>query len=167
MRPPRFLPGIFFLMSLFGVGGGHTEPQPQVTRREYIEGFITLLGRSPSQFRRDGAWALGGVGATALRSVPSLVARLSDRRGQVRRSAMRALVEIGPEASPQVRRALFSPNIRTRWLAAQTLGGLGSGAKVALGKLQELSLQEDEDLRVRRAAWRARRKILGAPGFGD
>jgi HEAT repeat protein len=146
---------------------GWTESRPQVTRREYVEGFMSMLGKSPYQLRRDGAWALGGIGPTAVQSAAALVARLSDRRQPVRRQAARSLVEIGSGAVPQIRKALFSPNPRTRWLASRILHEIGPRAREALDRLRELSLNEDEDPRVRRAAWRARVRLREPLGRGD
>lgn len=156
---------LLLLLVLGSPLGARAEPQAQVTRREYIEGFLTLLGKSPSQFRRDGAWALGGIGPTASRAAPALVARLSDRRPAVRRHAAGALVDLGSVAVPEVRKALRSENPRTRWLAARVLGRLGPRARAALADLGGLVTgdAEDPDRRVRRAAWRARQRILERP----
>ena len=150
------------------VVGGHSaaaqkeETVAVITRRDLIEPLTQLGERSPAEVRVGGAWALGHIGPTAAPAIPDLVHMLSDRRDPVRRQAAWALWKIGSSAVPELLKALESENPRTRVLAAWILGTMRGRARGALDAVTERYLDEGEDRRVRRMAFRARQQIRGA-----
>lgn len=147
-----------------GVGPARAEEEPVavIMRRDLVEPLAQLGTRSPSDVRVGSAWALGHVGPTAAPAVPDLVRMLSDRRDPVRRQAAWALWKIGSAAIPDLLGALESENPRTRVLAAWILGTMRGRARGALDAVTERYLDEGEDRRVRRMAFRARQQIRGA-----
>lgn len=142
-----------------GVAHSAEEPVAVITRRDLIEPLTQLSGGSPEDVRVGGAWALGHIGPTAAPAVPDLVRRLSDRRDPVRRQAAWALWKIGSAAVPDLLGALESENPRTRVLAAWILGTMRGRARGALDAVTERYMDEGEDRRVRRMAFRARQQI--------
>lgn len=167
-RRVRLAASLALLLLLGAVAPLAGATRPMVTRREYVEAFMAHLGESPEQVRSTYGRALGWIGPTALPAAPRLVLLLGDRRAPVRAQAARALARLGPAAVPQVLKGLVAASPRARIGAARALGAMGPGARPALGKLAEIAAREDEDPRVRRAAWAARERIrrpwVRAPG---
>jgi HEAT repeat protein len=85
----------------------------------------------------------------------SLVGRLSDAKGEMRRSAIETLALIGEEAIGPLSWALAESDIEMRALAAQALGMIGK-SEVAPQLVQAAS---DEDEKVRRRAIEALGKV--------
>ncbi len=147
--------------SLYAESSTEAPPTAEVfLRRDLIEPVITSLDQSPQSFRMNGAWTAGRIGSTARAAIDSLIRRLSDHRRAVRVASAKALVRIGPDSVLRLRELLGHENPRTRRLAAWCLGSFGPKARLALPDLKRLYLDELEDPRVRRMAFRARERMF-------
>ena len=97
------------------------------------EAQLKQLASPSAAQRRIAAAALGAMGKDAAKAVPALVKALEDRNGLVRQQVILALGEIGDERAVDPLAALVAgPDLRTRQLAARSLGRIGGRAEPVL-----------------------------------
>ncbi|OPY39296.1 MAG: putative lyase [Methanoregula sp. PtaU1.Bin051] len=101
--------------------------KPQVTGAEKdlekagMDGLINALQRNEDpHIRRYAAYLLGKSGDA--RTVPVLIAALSDREKGVREQAALALSELGRSAIEPLKKAMNDPKWETRYRAVEALG---------------------------------------------
>ena len=137
-----------------------------------INQLIGVLQLSPFYSRQAATKALGLIGDA--RAVDPLLAALKDPDYSVRRDAVTALANLGAKAEAQLISVLGDPNLEVREAAAITLGKIKDPRAIEPLK----TVAQDEEPRVREAAWKAlaqigwppahtRERVLRAVAFGD
>jgi HEAT repeat protein len=115
---------------------------------ELLPQLRDLALNDKQQSTRYGATiALGHMGAEA---VPALVELLPVKNGDIQRTVMVALQQHGAKsraAVPGLVAILKETGHQYRWLAAQTLGTIGSDAKDAVAALKDAARDQDEMVR--------------------
>lgn len=152
-------PRLLALALLPALVGGARAAERFLGEVENVPSLATLTRRRWSSFRAGGAFAIGVLGARAEPVVDLLIERLGDGNRPARSEAAWALLQMGSKAVEPLRPALRHRRPKVRMRAAIVLGALGARARPALPDLA--AAQEDEDRRVRYAAFRARQRILG------
>ncbi len=109
-----------------------------------IQNLIDLLRSEDSRLRGVAAVELGKIGSEAKAALPALIEALKDEDQIVRRSATKALPNIGPAAVMALIEALNSEEQNVRALAADGLRDLGPEAIVAVPTLIEALKEENK-----------------------
>ena len=86
------------------------------------------------------------LGPEARSHLPELGRLVRQGDGSVRHDAARILVKIGPDAVPELMKALDADDFSTRRLAAESLGDMGAAAVAALPKLDTLAKETNSYL---------------------
>lgn len=130
---------------------------------EAVPPLIKLTKHGDAAVRRQSVRTLGRIGRPALAALPELMTlTASDPDTGVREQSAEAFGDIGPAAAagiPTLVLALHDENARVRRDAVRSLGKMGPEARDALGAVQALANDPDED--VKKAAKDAARKISG------
>ena len=79
--------------------------------------LIEALKDEKADIRLHVAYVLGEIGSPADTIIPALILRLGDKESNVRRVSVRALLNFGPRAVPQLKEALNDDNAATRRFA--------------------------------------------------
>lgn len=164
----RWVGGVALVLVLLAVSGpaaaqpGKKGRPESVVNGRPISSWVKDLTSGKSEQMVPAINALMRAGPEARPAVPALVRILTGEPSFTQLLAVLVLARIGPDAVPELRKALDSKSAKGRELAARALGVIGDPSAVS-GLVARL--KEDKDDNVRRSAATALRQMSARPAL--